>query len=64
MPRKTARPALKVTDLGSSLLLTVYKVANMKRFRVATLLVDKSDRQAMFNGLAPIYARLRGKEQR
>lgn len=64
MPRKTAKPALMVEKRGNMVLLTVFKVSNMKRFRVGSVAVPFGDRQAMFDALAPIYEKLRGKPQR
>lgn len=61
MPRRTAKPALSVTSVGSEWVLTVYKVSNMKRIRHATLTVPAGDREAMLAALEPIYAKLRAK---
>ncbi len=43
MPRKTAKPYIKVNDLGNELRVSYYVVRNTKAMHAKTILVPKGD---------------------
>lgn len=59
MPKRTAKPCLRIDKHGDELVLTIYKVVNMRRMRHAQVRVPANDKEAIVAAIQPIYDKLR-----